>query len=198
VATQADLDALGRIIASEVGPSGSADERIALGWLARNRAAVRKVSISKMAMPPAKQGAGRPFSSARPATPEAIEAARAALDGKDDPTHGAYAGFEPALQDRLFAEGRKGYSRDASMVRAKWLREMDYYGSVGAWDLFGRRGGAGAKPIPEAWGIGTNLAAIRKAPIRGPVTLVTNTRSAALGGYAPWLLLLFVLAYKRR
>jgi hypothetical protein len=153
-----------------------------------------------MALPPAKQGKGRPFSSARPATPASIEAARAVLGAKqeDDPTRGATSAFEPALQDALFSRKRKGYSSDAGMVRRKWLRELDYYGSVGAWDFFGRKGGPGAKPVPQEWGLGTDLVAIRSAPIRGPVTTITKSKLAGLGGYVPWLLLLLFVARSRR
>lgn len=188
-----ELEALARVIQSEVGSSGSLAERIAIGWVARNRARKRKQTIAQMAMPPAKQGKGRPFSSARSATAESTDAATQvlAMPASADPTNGATSAFEPALQDELFSRGRKGYSQDAGMVRAKWLRELGYYGSVGGWDLFGPKGGPGERPVPAEWGIA------RKA-IRGPVSRVNVTRPARSGGFL-WLFpLLFVLVSKRR
>lgn len=187
--TDNDLEALSRVIQSEVGSSGSHEERIAVGWVARNRARKRGVTLAKFALPPAKQGKGRPMSSARPGTEESKAAAFAVLSSQDDPTHGAYAAFEPALQDKLFMERRKGYSMDAGMVRAKWLREMSYFGTVGAWDLFGAKGGAGAMPTPPGF---ATVAPGRSSGARG------SGRAAGSGGF-PWLLLLLLgLASKRR
>lgn len=195
--TDQDLSGLARTIQSEAGSSASLAERIAVGWVCRNRARKRGVTIAAMTLPPAKQGKGRPMSSARAATPESTEAAHSVLSMADDPTNGATSAFEPALQDALFSRKRPGYTKDAGMVRASWLRDLDYYGSVGAWDLFGPKGGAGAKPVPMEWGLGTDLAKIRSAPIRGRGTSITS-KLAASGGI-PWLLLLLLgLAFKRR
>jgi hypothetical protein len=192
----ADLEALARVIQSEVGPNGTGPERIAVGWVARNRARKRGTTIARMAMPPAKQGKGRPFSSARPATEESRAAALTVLSSAEDPTGGATSAFEPALQDKLFAEGRKGYSLDAGAVRAKWLRELDYYGAVETWDLFGPKGGKGARPVPESWGLGRTPKDVARS-IRGPGTIVNVTRAGS--GGTPWLLLLLLaLAFKRR
>jgi hypothetical protein len=57
----------------------------------------------------------------------------------------------PSRVDRLFAEGKA--KRDARTVRASWLTSLDYHGSAYGWDFFGPKGGAGAKPVPEEWGI---------------------------------------------
>lgn len=95
------------------------------------------------------------FSSRLPATPKNRELAALILATPvaEDPTLGADAGFEPDLQDTLFRAGRKGYFNDAKGIRYRWLKELDYYGTVGHWDLFGPTGGAGARPVPPEWGL---------------------------------------------
>jgi hypothetical protein len=190
------LEALARIIQSEVGSSAPTPERIAVGWVARNRAAKRKQTIVAMSMPPAKQGKGRPFSSARSATPASTDAARTvlAMPASDDPTSGATSCFQPVLQDRLYSAGR--YKNDANMVRRSWLRELDYYGSVGTWDLFGKKGGPGKRPIPDSWGLNDAVATPRGGAIRLKQTTITTARGS---GAFPWLLLLlFVPRFTRR
>lgn len=178
-----DLEALARIIQSETGSSAELPERIAVGWVARNRARKRGQTIAEMALPPRKQGPGRPFSSARPATAASLDAARTVLGMKEDPTAGATSCFQPVLQDRLYSAGK--YNHDANGVRRSWLRELDYYGTVGTWDLFGRKGGPGARPIPPSWGLDLS------PPSRGPVARAGKLRTARLGGL-PWLVLLLL------
>jgi hypothetical protein len=149
-----DVEALARVITSEVG-RGPIVERVAIGWVARNRARKHGVGVARLVCQPCGKSSGnrRPFSSARPATLENRELAALILASPqgDDPTGGATSCFEPALQDRLHAAGKNGHGLDARGIRYCWLRRMDYYGSVGRWDLFGEKGGQGARPVPAWW-----------------------------------------------
>jgi hypothetical protein len=149
-----DVEALARILTSEAG-SHTVRERLAVGWLARNRARKKRTTIARMVCTPCGPGAGRGFSTRLPATTKNRELAALILatPAAEDPTGGATSGFEPELQDRLYRAGRKGYRLDARGVRMKWLRSMDYYGTVGHWDLFGPKGGPGARPVPAEWGL---------------------------------------------
>ncbi len=55
-----------------------------------------------------------------------------------DPTGGAYAFFEPRVQDRLVAEGRPGYRYTSAELREKWQREGQRpKGAVGAFEFYG-------------------------------------------------------------
>lgn len=138
----ADVDertALARILRSEVG-SSTFPERVAIAWVARNRARARGTSIARMACTPrCGPGGKRPFSSRLHHRPEDLNLADRILarPWTSDPTRGATSAFEPALQDRLHAAGRRGYLLDGAGVRRKWLREHDHYGVVGRWELFG-------------------------------------------------------------
>jgi spore germination cell wall hydrolase CwlJ-like protein len=121
-----DTEALARVITSEA-DRYSLLERTAIAWTVRNRAHKRGVSIARLVCYPecGECCTGRPFSSARPATAENRDLARAVLaaPSSEDPTNGALAFFEPAVQDRLVAEHRRGYRFNAEQTRAKWLRE---------------------------------------------------------------------------
>jgi hypothetical protein len=56
----------------------------------------------------------------------------------EDPTGGATNAFQPALQDKLFRAGRKGYTKNADQVRELWKRRgLALYGTVGTWELYG-------------------------------------------------------------
>jgi hypothetical protein len=153
-----DVEALARLITSEIG-SGSLAERVALGWVARNRARARRppVSIARLVCAPCgvSSGNARPFSTRVPATSQNRELAALILASpqSQDPTQGATSCFEPGLQDRLHAAGRPGHQLDARGVRYCWLRGLDFYGSVGRWDLFGPKGGPGARSVPRAWNL---------------------------------------------
>lgn len=153
-----DVEALARILTSEAG-SHSVEERLAVGWTARNRARRRRTTIARMVCNPCGPSAGRGFSTRLPARRKNRELAALILATPlgEDPTGGAISAFEPVLQDRLYRSGR--YRYDARGVRRKWLREMDYYGTVGHWDLFGPKGGRGARPAPAEWGLGEPAAA---------------------------------------
>jgi hypothetical protein len=148
------VEALARVLASEVG-RGAADERVALGWVAVNAARLRGVSVARLySLPCGPRDASRPFSTRLPADPAGRELAAIILASPpgEDPTRGATMAFEPAAQDRM-ARLLRGKVPDARAVRRRWLRSVDYYGTVGRWDLFGPKGGQGAKPVPRAWGI---------------------------------------------
>jgi hypothetical protein len=151
-----DVEALARIIQSEVG-SGPLDERVAIAWVARNRARARGQTIARMVCQPCGKSSGRarPFSSAQKATPKSRELAALILAALpvEDPTRGATSCFEPTLQDRLHAAGRPGHELDARGVRFCWLRSQSFYGTVGRWDLFGPKDGPGARPPPKTWGL---------------------------------------------
>lgn len=142
-----DIDALARVITSEAG-SGSLAEKRAIGWTVRNRAAKARKSIAQLVCAPCgPQEPGRPFSSRQPATAEArrIAAEILAAPPGGDPTAGATAFFEPALQDKLAKAGGirtpEGkvvkYTKDAKTIRAKWIAEGQRpRGSVGRFEFF--------------------------------------------------------------
>lgn len=135
-----DVTALARVLRSETG-SHTLPERVAIGWVARNRAAQRAVSLATLACTPtcgpAREGHG--FSSRLVPRPADLALARRllALPPAADPTRGATYAFEPALQDRLYAARRPGYFLDANGVRRKWRRTLAARGRVGRWELFG-------------------------------------------------------------
>lgn len=131
-----EIEALGRVITSEADRYTLA-ERAAIAWTVRNRAAKRKTTIVRLVCSPCgPQGPGRPFASSRPATVENLKLARDVLaaPATADPTGGAGAFFEPAIQDRLVDENKRliaaglppsrpGYKRTSAEVREKWNRE---------------------------------------------------------------------------
>jgi hypothetical protein len=150
-----DVEALARVVASEAGAQPrKAQMRIA--WVARNRAAEKKTSISALVCSPCGRQVGnrRPFSTRLEPTAEHREVAAYVLatPRSDDPTKGATHMLLPSLMDRQFAAGKAKH--DARAVRRSWLRSLDFYGSAHGWDFFGPKGGPGAQPVPEEWGIG--------------------------------------------
>lgn len=147
-----EVRALGRVIHSEAGNQSLA-EKVAVAWVARNRARRKETTIAKLACSPCGRGGrGRPFSTRLPPRPAdlaiAAEVLGAPLDV--DPTRGADAAFEPQLQDQLVAEGRAGYNKTADQVRASWGRERDNYGTVGRWELYGPKRGDRVEPAEPA------------------------------------------------
>ena len=144
--------ALARVIRSEAGSHTEA-ERLAVAWVARNRARKAGTSIARLVCSPScgPGGEGRPMSSRRAARDEDLALADVVLASStsDDPTRGANNAFEPALQDQLFKAKRAGYTKSAAEVRARWLRSSDYYGTVGRWELYGPKGGGVARPQPS-------------------------------------------------
>ena len=136
-----DVEALARVIASEAGSTRYSDEeRRAIAWTVRNRARRRKTTIARLVCQPCGPCCrGRPFSSARPATDAARRLAKDVLAEplERDPTQGARAFFEPAVQDRLVAERRPGYRFTSAALRAKWSREgQRYLSTVGAFEFW--------------------------------------------------------------
>lgn len=122
-----EIEALGRVVASEAGRGYTLDEQRAIAWATRNRAQKRRVSIARLVCSPSCGPCckGRPFSSRLAATAQtrAIAADVLAAPQSADPTEGAIAFFEPAMQDRFVAEGRPGYRRTAEALRQKWRAE---------------------------------------------------------------------------
>ena len=122
-----DLEALARVIASEVG-RGTDAERAAVGWTVRNRARRRGISIARLVCHPAcgpqweAEGKLRPFSSARAASDAERRMAAGILTAWEAPTRGAIAFIEPALQDQLAAEKRLGH-RPYREVHERWIAD---------------------------------------------------------------------------
>ena len=141
--------ALARVIRSEAG-SHTPDEKMAVAWVTRNRARKAGKSIAEMVCSPTcgPGGRARPMSSRQ--APRASDFALAdvvlASNSTDDPTHGAWNAFEPALQDKLQRTGTLGHVKTADQVRRDWLKTSDYYGTVGHWELYGPI--IGAAPTP--------------------------------------------------
>jgi hypothetical protein len=150
-----DVEALARVITNEAG-DGAMDERVAIGWIARNLAARRGQSIARVyCWPCGARGPARPFSTRDPASAANRELAAIILASPpgDDPTRGATAALDPRHQDQLARATFTAGGFDARAVRRRWLRTSDYYGTVGRFDLFGPKGGPGAKPVPRAWAL---------------------------------------------
>jgi hypothetical protein len=139
-----DTEALARVIRSEVG-DGTAAERLAIGWAARNRARGAHLAIARMVCRPwcgpqhEMSARLRPMSSGQAATPADRRLAERILaepDGKD-PTRGADSFVEPALQDELVAQRRLGYRLRYASLRRRWLREgQARLGRVGRFELW--------------------------------------------------------------
>jgi hypothetical protein len=135
--------ALGRVIHSEAG-SQTLAERVAVAWVARNRAAAQGTTVAKlMCSPCGRQGKARPMSTKLAPREEDLQIARQVLAAprSADPTGGADHAFEPVLQDKLHAAGRPGYTKSAADVRARWTRTRIYSGNAGRWELYGPKRG---------------------------------------------------------
>ena len=135
-----DVEALARVITSEAN-GYSERERIASAWTVRNRARKRGVSIAQLVCSPTCGPCcqGRPFSSARAATDANRAVAEHVLTAPqwEDPTFGATAFFEPAVQDRLVAQGHGGYRFTSDQLRERWRRDgQRRISTVGAFELW--------------------------------------------------------------
>lgn len=138
-----EATALARVVASEAGDRRhyTDAERLAIAWAVRNRARRRGTTIARMVCAPTCGECcdGRPFSSARAGSADDVALARRVLatPERDDPTHGAAAILEPALQDRLVASGALHYKHDAAEVRASWrARGQQLLATIGRFELW--------------------------------------------------------------
>jgi len=156
-----EIEALGRVIASEAG-SGTSAEQKAIGWTVRNR--FRGKSIYAVEYPwRSQKGSDPPFASARDATDKTRALAREILnaDQSQDPTGGATSFFEPRMQDIFFKAGelaRKGetgdrvidgqkltditrfknYKKDAQGIRDSWGKGSAQLARAGRFEFWGR------------------------------------------------------------
>jgi hypothetical protein len=135
-----DVEALARVLQSEAAlPRFSDAERYGIGRTVLNRARRRRRSVYDLVAPLGREqrGGDPPFSTARAPKEADYTLARRLLaeSDKPDPTHGAGAFFEPALQDELkrrgdayraapdvFPEYKRfaKYRRSADEIRASW------------------------------------------------------------------------------
>lgn len=138
-----EVEALARVIASEAGGrSYSLAEQRAIAWAVRNRARHRRVTIARLVCSPECGPCcrGRPFSSRLAATvaSRALAAEVLAAPASDDPTGGALAFFEPAVQDALVSAGRPGYRFTSSALRERWEKDGQRpLGAVGKFEFYG-------------------------------------------------------------
>ncbi len=158
--TEQEIEALGRVVASEAG-SGTPAEQRCIAWCVRNR--FRGKSIYAKQHPwRSQKGGDPPFSSARDATAATrrLAAEVLAADQSQDPTGGATSFFEPRMQDLFFKAGelaRKGetgdrridgmlltditrfryYKKDASAIRASWGKSSAVYARAGRFEFWG-------------------------------------------------------------
>lgn len=159
-ATADEIEALGRVIASEAG-SGTEAEQRCIAWTVRNH--FRGKSIYQKQFPwRSQKGGDPPFSSARPATAATLRLATEVLaqDQADDPTGGATSFFEPRMQDAFYKAGElaragqtgdrvidgvkitdisrfKAYRKDADGIRKSWGRGSTLYKTEGRFEFWG-------------------------------------------------------------
>jgi len=139
-----DVEALGRVLASEAGAARySRAERVAIGWAVRNRAARNDATVYALLAPLGREqrGSDPPMSTAQLATAADYATAREVLTAPktSDPTHGAGAFFEPDVQTIAVERGRlyrsdpqryaayarfAKYRRTVDEIRASWGRML--------------------------------------------------------------------------
>jgi hypothetical protein len=132
------VDALARMLASEASGQ-TTSERVAIAYAALNKACHLGTTVAALSRGIGPQGPLRPWSTARApsAGDRQLASAIAARYPAGDTTGGATKFFEPALQDRLFANGALGYHYDAQALRAKWAEEgAEYRATVGRWEFW--------------------------------------------------------------
>jgi len=122
-ASEADIEALGRMIISENGNDPEIVQ-VAIAWTAKNEAKRRKKSIADLVMPggvPAPQ-TGRYASTARAATNASREIARKVIKGiVADPTGGAIQFDAPKTQDILYKQGK--VTKTAAQIAASRIAD---------------------------------------------------------------------------
>lgn len=140
-----EVESLARVLASEVGAYKYHDEeRRAVAWVARNRAArqLPKRTIRDLVGAPHwhRQGSGHAFDTHQAAT----EADRAlaeevlAASPSEDPTHGASFFFEPSQQTLLHQADPARY-KTPDEVREEWRSDGEHpAGVVGRIELWAR------------------------------------------------------------
>ncbi len=119
-----DIEALGRMIASETYPNDPLLAKQGVAWAARNEAARVGKTVASLLMPGGIPGtqSGRYASTASPSTNVTESIAFDVLSGKvPDPTGGAIQFDAPETQDKLYAAGK--VRLDANGVAAS--RESD-------------------------------------------------------------------------
>lgn len=155
-----EVEALGRVIASEAG-SGTQAEQRGIAWTVRNR--FRGKSIYAAEYPwRSQKGSTPPFSSARDATAatRALAAQVLAADQSEDPTRGATSFFEPRMQDIFAKAGAlaragetgdrtidgvklsditrfKAYKKNAAAIRESWGKGSALYATAGRFEFWG-------------------------------------------------------------
>lgn len=144
-----EVESLARAITSEAG-SKPLPVRTAIGWTIRNAAAKYKKSITAFICNPCgrqgdKQADGtrRKFASTQEATAVNRQLAAQILSQprSKDPTRGATAFIEPALQDQMNARWKAGKSdrrfKPYAEVRATWIAQGSQpRGMVGPFEFF--------------------------------------------------------------
>lgn len=157
-----DAEALARGLASEAGRSYTLDERRAVAWAIRNASARRDRSIADLGGggdwgpqgEKAANGLVRSYSTAQAASASDRELAAQVLSEPPsmDPTGGATAFFEPAVQDIAAARGTayredpashpdwerfRRYYSDSLELRERWsARGQVYLATVGRWEFW--------------------------------------------------------------
>ncbi len=129
----ADVEALSRVLGSEAGAHNyTRAERYAIGRTVVNRARRYGKSVFDLLAPLGRQqnGADPPFSTARASTDDDRRLARRILRNPEahDPTHGAGAFFEPAVQTFAVERGRL-YRSDPAKYAA-YYRFRNYFRTV--------------------------------------------------------------------
>lgn len=123
-----------------------AEEQRAVAWAIRNTSVDRGIPISQIFTIGKGQGAEQPWSTALAAKEDdaAWKVASVILDSEQryDPLAGAYSGFEPELQDKLYnqwiATGEGTHTRPATEIRDRWsARGLAHTRSIGRWEFWG-------------------------------------------------------------
>jgi hypothetical protein len=149
-----EIEALAHVLQSEAGNYSEA-ERLAVGWVVRNRARKSHTTIYAMEFPWREQhGGSPPFASIQTPVARDYHLAKRILQSplKDDPTGAATSYFEPDQQDKaaklgaIYRANRKTrpelkrfapYHDDADTIRSRWqARGERPLATVGRFELW--------------------------------------------------------------